>query len=107
MLIIYNKCVGVVLPFSIDNVFVLVDACMKGEAYSEEDFSILSDLAIEFIKGLPSFPAASDENLVWNVIALRLPDEIGFLGGTITIVVVSALRTNSGHWYIILYMKSC
>ena len=106
MLIIDNKCVGVVPPLSIDHEFVFVSACMKGETDTEEHFSILPDLATEFIKSLPPFPAACDEDFMWDVIRLWFPNEIGFLGGTVAIVYVSTLRTDSCHRYIILYMKS-
>ena len=87
----------VISPVAVHDVLVLVSSCEESERNLEIHFSVLICFLIEFLHGLPFGPAASDQHLFRLVLPLGLPDEVGFLSGTRSKVIVSALLANSWH----------
>lgn len=53
---------------------------------------------IEFLYGLPFGPTAGDQHLLRVLLALRVPDEAGLLGGAGSVVVVAAILANGWHY---------
>jgi len=97
MLIIDKGLGRVISPFPVYHILVLIGARMKSQTSPEENLSLLINFSVELIKGLPFFPTASNQNLVRNVLRVRLIHEICFFGGARAEVYVATLRANTWH----------
>lgn len=64
---------------------------MKSKTSPKENFSLLINLSVKFIKSLPFFPAARDEYFVGNEVCIWEVDEIGLFCCARTVVYVPTL----------------
>jgi len=97
MLVIEDGFGGIILPFPIYHILELVCPGMKSQTPSKENLPLFVNLSVEFLKGLPFLPTPRDQNLVRNVLRVRLVDKIGLLCGTWTEMDVATLGANTWH----------
>ncbi len=97
MLIINYGLRGIVFPFAIDHIFVLVCASMKSKASPKENLTLFVNLSVELLKSLPLFPTSRDQNLVRNEVLVRLIDKIRLFRCARPVMYVAALRANAWH----------